>query len=512
MATAKGANKAPGLEQQINFLKGIDFFNNFDNHELRQLLEACKILRVKAGQYIIKEDSMERVFYILLKGEVSVVKSVAHKKRRAVELTKLKAGACFGEMSMVMDIKRTAGVITRSNSFILVINPEVISSSNVFLQLKFYKRFCEILAGRLIIAHEHLAGLEKDINLKALKEIDLPSEDQEPEITSQPAATQKHQTEQPVTVTPQASYDELPPLPAKKDRIVRSRMQRRLRAVLDLPFNPAVAALLKPMLNGKVDNTRVLADYIQLDPVLTCKILQIANSSFFRRTAPVGTVPHAMITVGISHIQESISDIISLADSPKAFSGFRKIASRFWRHSVAVARIAVLLAESIRVSSSADIYLAGLTHDLGIIGLDLIEPAVYPHISDPSSEISTNFLKAETSYIGIDHGQAGFWLGESLGLPEVYLNVMRLHHSPDMARSHSLIIALVHLADLFASHHGYGFEFSDVTTDKITKSFAWILIQEKHRPFLDVNLPDFIEQFDEELNKTWTNITKNLNF
>ncbi len=510
MATTKGANKAPGLEQQIKFLQGIDFFNNFDDHELRQLLGVCKILRVKAGQYIIKEDTTERVFYILLKGEVSVVKSVSHKKRRAVELTRLKAGACFGEMSIVMDIKRTAGVITRNNSFILVINPEVISSSNVFLQLKFYKRFCEILVGRLIIANERLASLEKDIDLKTLKEIDLPAEDQQPEITSQPAAIKQHQAEQSVT-TP-ASYDELPPLPAKKDRIVRSRMQRRLSAVLDLPFNPAVAAILEPMLSGKVDNTRVLADYIQLDPVLTCKILQIANSSFFRRTAPVGTVPHAMITVGIRHIQESISDIISFDDSPKAFSGFRKIASRFWRHSVVVARIAVLLAESIRVSSPADIYLAGLTHDLGIIGLDLIEPTVYPHISDPSSEIATNFLKAETTYIGIDHGQAGFWLGESLGLPEVYLNVMRLHHSPDMARSHSLIIALVHLADLFASHHGYGFEFSDVATDKITKSFAWILIQEKHRPFLDVNLPDFIEQFDEELNKTWTNITKNLNF
>lgn len=510
MATAKGTNKVPGIEQQIKFLQGIDFFNNFDDHELRQLLGICKILRVKAGQYIIKEDTMERVFYILLKGEVSVVKSVADKQRRAVELTRLKAGACFGEMSMVMDIKRTAGVITRSNSFILVINPEVISSSNVFLQLKFYKRFCEILGGRLVLANERLASLEKDVDLKSLKEIDLPREDRQAEITSQPTAVKKRQERQSTTNT--AGYDELPKLPAKKDRIVRSRMQRRLSAVLDLPFNPAVAAILKPMLIGKVDNTRVLADYILLDPVLTCKILQIANSSFFRRTTPVGTVPHAMITVGIRHIQESISDIISLADTPKAFSGFRKVASRFWRHSVVVARIAVLLAESIRVSSPADIYLAGLTHDLGIIGLDLIEPAVYPHISDPSSEIASDFLKAETSYMGISHGQAGFWLGESLGLPEVYLNVMRLHHSPDMARSHSLIIALIHLADLFASHHGYGFEFSDITAEKIIKSFAWILIQEKHRPFLDVNLPDFIEQFDGELNNTWRNITQGLNF
>ncbi len=510
MVTAKGTNKVPGLEQQIKFLQGIDFFNNFDDHELRQLLGVCKILRVKAGQYIIKEDTMERVFYILLKGEVSVVKSVVNKERRAVELTRLKAGACFGEMSMVMDIKRTAGVITRTSSFILVINPEVISSSNVFLQLKFYKRFCEILVGRLILANERLAGFEKDIDLKSLKEIDLPSEDRPPEITSQPTVAKKRQERQ--STVNLAGYDELPKLPAKKDRIVRSRMQRRLSAVLDLPFNPAVAAILEPMLSGKVDNTRVMADNIQLDPVLTCKILQIANSSFFRRTAPVSTVPHAMITVGIRHIQESINDIIFLPDSPKAFSGFRKVASRFWRHSVVVARIAVLLAESIRVSSPADIYLAGLTHDLGIIGLDLIEPAVYPHISDPSSEIASDFLKAETSYMGIDHGQAGFWLGESLGLPEVYLNVMRLHHSPDMARSHSLIIALIHLADLFASHHGYGFEFSDITADNIIKSFAWILIQEKHRPFLDVNLPDFIEQFDGELNKTWKNVTQGLNF
>jgi len=220
-----------------------------------------------------------------------------------------------------------------------------------------------------------------------------------------------------------------------------------------------------------------------------------------------------MITVGITPIQEALAETIAMSAQQKAFNGFKQVASLFLRHSVVVARIAALLTEAIRLSTSADVYLAGLLHDIGVLGLDCIEPAFYPHLADKDSMVAKDLLASEVSYIGIDHGQAGAWLGESIGLPEVYLDVMRMHHSPAEARTNSLVVALVHLADLFATAHGCGFEYvaTDPELDPV-KSFGWVIIQEQHRPFLEVNIFDFVNNFNNELDTTWGNVTSGLNF
>ncbi len=503
------------INQQINFLQRIDFFENFDDHELRQLLEVTKWLKVQKGEFIIKENTRERAFYILVKGEVSVVKTLDKDSNRAVELTILKAGACFGEMSLVMDVKRTAGVITKRECFLLLVEPAIISSSNVFLQLKFYKRFCEILVSRLILANDRLTSQEKTTDLKGMQEINLPKNKTRTKETKPPPRTKTTDTT-PTKQEPQSRRKAetlvFPALPEKKDRIVKGRIQRRLSAALDLPVNPAVINIIKPLIETGSDNTRLFADYIQLDPTLSCKVLQVANSSFFRRTTPVGTVPHAMITVGVNHIQETLTEIFNTPDPPKAFSGFEQVASLFWRHSVVVARIATLLTDAIRLSTSADIYLAGLLHDVGVLGLNIMETSFYPHIADHESVIFKDLLASEKTYIGIDHGQAGAWFGESIGMPEVYLDVMKMHHNPEGARNNSMIIAIVHLADLFATIHGYGFEYSqDMNIDPV-RSFGWVIIQEQHRPFLEVNIPDFINTFNQELEATWSSVTDGLNF
>ena len=86
------------INQQIKFLQKIDFFEGFDDHELRQFLAVTKWLKVPKQKQIIKEDTMERVFYILVKGEVSVVKTLGQGEK-TVELTTL--GAEFKEKKLL---------------------------------------------------------------------------------------------------------------------------------------------------------------------------------------------------------------------------------------------------------------------------------------------------------------------------------------------------------------------------------------------------------------------------
>lgn len=496
------------IDQQIEFLKKIDFFENFDDHELRQFLSVTRWLKVAAETVLIRENTSERVFYILVKGEVVVFKTLED-GIHAVELTTLQSGACFGEMSLVMDVKRTAGVISRSDCFLLMVEPEIINSSNVFLQLKFYKRFCEILVTRLIVANERMASANAPGPSERMITIKLPPLPPEIKSPSPPAPVK----EKPDSGGELPARQDLPPLPPPKERVVKASLQRQLTAALELPVNRRVSDRLAPLLSGENENTLRLADLVQMDPALSWKVMQLGNSSYYRRSVPIGTVPHAMITVGIKNIQATLAEFINSKPRRPPFGGFKQVALAFWRHSIMVARIAVLLRDVLRLSLSSDLYLAGLFHDVGILALDSIAPQFYPHLSDPNSELCADLCGAEITHVGIDHGQAGALLGESIGLPESYLEVMRFHHAPMAARSSQLSVALIHLADCFAIQRGVGHcPGTGEAAPPIAESFAWAILQEHHRPFCEVNVAEFITTFDNELTKTWSSLGDGLNF
>ncbi|MFA6898624.1 MAG: HDOD domain-containing protein [Desulfurivibrionaceae bacterium] len=507
MASGK-KHKEIDIDEQIEFLKKVIFFHGFDDHELKQFLQVSKWLRVPPNTVIIKENTTERAFYILVRGEVRVEKRLPE-KTKPIQLTTLTTGDCFGEMALVTEIKRTADVVASTESFILRVEPEIVSTSNVFLQLKFYKRFCERLVARLDLANKKVAGRDGDEEanpsiLQKVRSDGAPHESDE-KPSKPPVKSGIEHPEKPEKVKPTIT---LPPMPDKDQRQTPGKLHHRVHPEAVLPVNPAVAAELSAMMKGgaAIDNTRRLADLISLDPVLSCRVIQTANSPFYRRANMVGTVPLAMVIVGVKQVQEVLIDTIRAAKSAQAFSGFSSVARDFWQHAVVVGRIAEMLREVIRINTAADLYLCGLLHDLGMLVLDGMSPNFYPQCVQPSAEMQ-DIVKAEKEYIGADHGQAGVWLAEGIGLPQPYLDVMHFHHLPEKATTNPVPVALVNLANIFASMKGACLGQPRVTMQDALHSFSWALIQEHHRPFQEVNVPQFINSFSAELDKTWASIT-----
>lgn len=496
----KSSGKELDLDQQIRFLKKISFFSTFDDHEIRQFLAVSKWLKVPPGKTIIREGAIERVFFILVKGRVSVFKDLGDQE--TMELTTLRTGDCFGEMALVGETKRTAGVKTTKDSYILRVEPNIISTSNVFLQLKFYKRFCEILVTRLVLANQRMAAptaaaAPQETALPEIQESKQPVE-AEPDATEKPAAEK-------------IDINALPPQPESVGRTSPTKLQRRLNIKQLLIINREPTTRLERLLASKDDNTRSLAELIALDPVLSCKVLQTANSPFFRRSCQVASVPHAMIIVGIKHLQEMIKETLATSADIQVFSGIETLRQRHWQHSVVVARIAQLLKDIIRINTATDIYLAGLLHDLGKLGVDALEPTFYPQFLKPDSDFRIDRQKKEMEYVGIDHSWPGVWIGEYLGVPQVYLDVMLHHHNPEKASGDSILpTALVHLADIFATKRGISLSGPESEIINPLKSPTWALIQEHHRPFAEVNVYEFVTSFEEELTNTWAEITAEL--
>lgn len=495
-----------GVNQQIDFLKKINFFHDFDDSELRQFLAVSKWLKVPKGTLIIKENTTEKAFYIIVRGEAEVCKTTG-KKNKTIVLTTLASGDCFGEMALVTAIKRTADVRASTDSFILKVEPDIISTSSVFLQIKFYKRFCEIMVSRLDRANKRMAsdGTPANEEKDAFADTGQESADTGPEKDKEPPAEKSHKKK---VKKKKIDPAELPSPPLKEDRVIPAKLRRKIDPEQVAAVNPAVVERITDLLpeegtSEEEENTRRFTELISLDPVLSSRVVQSANSPYFRRASEVASVPHAMIIAGMKHIQEVVEEAIETGQDVELFSGFSSLANSFWQHSVMVGKIASMLKDVIGISITTDVYLAGLLHDVGILALDAIRPDFYPQLLRPDSEYKKDLVKAEKEYIGVDHGQAGVWLGESIGLPNVFIEVMRYHHLPEKAHAHSLLVSLVHLANLFAAERGVSIQGNSNQDLMIQNSFAWVIIQEQHKPFLDVNLVEFINSFNTELDKIW---------
>ncbi len=498
------------FDQQVNFLKKIVFFQDFDDHELKQLLAVSRWLKVPADTLIIKENTFEKIFYILVKGSVSVFITVDH--GQTIELTQLTTGDTFGEMALVSETRRTAGVKTTQESFILMVEPDILNQASVFLQLKFYQRFCEILVTRLVAANKKMGDLSSQSSLASpanresqIRQTNksLPKPDLSQTITNYPPPQrQKKLAGKSKSI---GNIRKLTPIP-KLMAVARAKTKEKIQSQIDLAINPAIATRLSSFLVGNCEDTRKFAELISCDPILAAKVLQHANSSFYRRTTTVNTVPHAMVTMGIKNLQEVIArETLKVFQDNKIFGGYNQLCDGFWQHSVAVGRIAELLRDAIRINISEDVYLAGLFHDLGKLSLDRLQPQFYPQLLLPDFS-QNNICEMEQKHIGIDHTMAGFWLGEKIGLPQAYLDVIHLHHTPEKAKDNPLLVSLIQLADLFAKEKGAIMGRLAAQSPNIAGAFGWIVLQEQHHPFLDVNVDNFIRSFQVELNRVWGDI------
>lgn len=77
------------------------------------------IKRVEAGEFLIKQDSVENVMYVVKSGSFSVVR---HFEGQDIKLATIEAGDVTGEMSLVKEGLRSASVIADKGSIVYVID------------------------------------------------------------------------------------------------------------------------------------------------------------------------------------------------------------------------------------------------------------------------------------------------------------------------------------------------------------------------------------------------------
>jgi putative nucleotidyltransferase with HDIG domain len=218
-----------------------------------------------------------------------------------------------------------------------------------------------------------------------------------------------------------------------------------------LPPMPAVVTDLLNTIEQPDVSATDIATKVARDQALAARTLRLANSSFFGLRQPVVTMRHAITVLGLRAVRTLIAAASVVGQlRPSARTSFDLEA--FWRHSVAAAVSAGLLARQVRSDESAA-FMGGLLHDVGRLVLVTCFPDRYAAVT-AGGAYAGDVLEAEQAAFGLDHVGVGVELARHWNFPAVIAEAIGCHHQPPRDGPLTLV-DLVCAADAFARSMGF---------------------------------------------------------
>jgi HD-like signal output (HDOD) protein len=108
-----------------------------------------------------------------------------------------------------------------------------------------------------------------------------------------------------------------------------------------------------------------VASVIERDPVISLRLLSVANSPVYRGIQEIRHVKEAIPRLGL---KETLNLIIAIANKSMYETDrvrFRSLMDKLWVHSLACAYGSKLIAEHLKLDDSEKFFLMGLVHDIG---------------------------------------------------------------------------------------------------------------------------------------------------
>lgn len=96
-------------------------FPMLSDESIERISEVARVAEYTEGTHLAEEGALEDVFYVVLRGQVDVYKSTDNV---AQYINSLGAGACFGEIALLLDTPRTATVKAATSVRLLEIDRE----------------------------------------------------------------------------------------------------------------------------------------------------------------------------------------------------------------------------------------------------------------------------------------------------------------------------------------------------------------------------------------------------
>ncbi|MFZ2163353.1 MAG: serine/threonine-protein kinase [Sideroxyarcus sp.] len=143
--------------EKFDTLRALNFFKNFGDVELWEVLRISTWHKVSKEESIVREGEEGVNFYIIASGSVRVLK-----QGRLMSL--LHQGDCFGEMTHLSgkDARRSTDVVSKTDVTLIEIDPAVLTRTSANCRYQFSEAFLGTLVRRLSMANTRISRLLSD--------------------------------------------------------------------------------------------------------------------------------------------------------------------------------------------------------------------------------------------------------------------------------------------------------------------------------------------------------------
>ena len=264
----------------------------------------------------------------------------------------------------------------------------------------------------------------------------------------------------------------------------------------ELPPSPLVATKLHELLHEPDTSIRELVTTLSLDPVVSMRVLKLANSVYYDQQRQVTTVERAIIVVGQNTLRNMALELC-LRNAKQTYGLLER---RLWENSIASAVACRLIAQVVGGYEPEEAYLAGLLHHVGKTVMINRDKALYQEVQRIVDAGEGELNDVERGLFAYSHGEVGAALLDHWNFPEQLILATHHHHdyeglADDDPELYTLC-SIINLAGGFCRYYGIGYPHLDEEIDLAFLPGALALGLNPIK--IDELLPQFKEAFSRE--------------
>lgn len=190
------------------------------------------------------------------------------------------------------------------------------------------------------------------------------------------------------------------------------------------------------------------------DPPLVATMLKIANSPVYGFAHEKETVRDAIIGIGLNGLRSILMGSTLKRFLGRQFTCYGEDPKTLWRHAMAVGNASKFLTRKLPESpdNAEEMFVAGLLHDLGKL---LLAPFL-TRLGKDLSAVDQPLHLVEEKLLGLSHQEAGGIVAEKWNMKPMVHAVITHHHFKACPPKFRHAVAVVRLADQWATAHGVG--------------------------------------------------------
>ena len=371
-------------------------FEGLGEKQLRTLFSLADTKTLQKNEALFLEGDTDQALYVVLEGEIRVVKYVHGQKIETVST--LRAGSWAGEIGFIGGMPRPASAFANRPTKVLKIDRPAASALDEETQLFLYKRL-NFLTSMII---GDLDARKKELNRR-----------------------NRQLTESLFSSRSGKNTD-------------YSRSQLIQSIINKVPQLPVFASTFTHKLVRGGTSLKEISEMIQADPSLVGLVLKTLNSSYYGLQKKISDIHRGVVLLGLNGLHQLIMS-----------AGVRRIMpntpyfNELHHHSVTISHITFALAQNVQSSNPARLATIGLLHDLGQVVITLLRDR------NPSLGILIDSL---------DRAQVGAVLLKEWNLPDVVWQSIKFQFYPEFSlpanvpadiRLNVAVLYLAHLCNEF---------------------------------------------------------------